>query len=514
MMARLMGKHGVAIVSMAICAIIAVWGVWQPAQMTGSAMALTGFALQKLDWLFLGVCTLFLALCLFLAIGPYGKIKLGADDEEPEFDTISWLCMMFAGGMGAGLLFWGVAEPIYHFDGPPGEVGRTAEAARTAFVITNFHWGLHAWAIYGVCSLVIAYFCFRRGAPAMVSAPITHSLRPVLGDRATTVLANVSDVVGVLAVVFGIAGSLAMGVLMTRSGMTEVFATPADNLMNFYILAAMTVMFLISACTGVDKGIKFLSNFNMVLASIILLVVLFAGPTTFIFDVFITSIGDYLRNLIDLSFRIFAYDDGLRGWTHGWTLTYLIWWIAWGPFVGIFIARISRGRTIREFCIGVIVVPTVFSMLWFAIFGGTAFYIEMFGSGGLTEFVKEDVNAALFKFFGYLPMTDLLNVFGILLIFIFLVTGADSGTYVISMMATNGNLNPGMTTKITWGLIMSAITMAVLFSGSVEVAKAMAITGAVPYTFIVLLQIIGFLRALRKERFPVADRRPALAEAE
>jgi glycine betaine transporter len=171
----MMGRHGVAVVSMGICAVIAVWGVWRPEQMTGSALALTGFALQKLDWLFMGACTLFLALSLFLAVGPYGKIKLGADDEEPEFDTVSWLSMMFAGGMGAGLLFWGVAEPIYHFDQPPGQTGRTADAARTAFVIVNFHWGLHAWAIYGVCSLVIAYFCFRRGAPAMVSTPIEYS---------------------------------------------------------------------------------------------------------------------------------------------------------------------------------------------------------------------------------------------------------------------------------------------------------------------------------------------------
>ena len=509
----MMGRHGVAVVSMAISAVIAVWGVWRPEQMTGSALALTTFALQKLDWLFMGACTLFLALSLFLAIGPYGKIKLGADDEEPEFDTPSWLAMMFAGGMGAGLLFWGVAEPIYHFDQPPGEVGRTAEAARTAFVITNFHWGLHAWAIYGVCSLVIAYFTFRRGAPAMVSAPIEYSLRPILGDRLTPFLAKTSDVIGILAVVFGIAGSLAMGTLMTRSGLTEVFGTPADNMMSFYILVAMTVMFLISACTGVDKGIKFLSNFNMVVAMIIMLFVLFAGPTTFIFDVFVTSIGDYLSSILELSFRIFAYDDTLRGWTHGWTLTYLIWWIAWGPFVGIFIARISRGRTIREFCVGVILVPTLFSMLWFAIFGGAALYIEMFGGGGLTEFVMEDVNSALFSFFGYLPGTTALNVFAILLIYIFLVTGADSGTYVISMMATNGNLNPSNLTRIVWGLIMAAITMAVLLSGSTEVAKAMAITGAVPYTFIVLLQVVGFMRALRTERLPAAGGRSAAAPA-
>ena len=496
----------VLVISMVLCAAIGIWGVWQPAQMSGAALAFTGFALDSLDWLFMAVCTLFLALSVFLAFGPYGRIKLGADDDEPEFDTVSWLAMLFAGGMGSGILFWGVAEPIYHFSSPPGEEGLTPQAARTAFAITNLHWGLHAWAIYAVCALVIAYFAFRRRAPSMVSTPIEHSLRPVLGDRATSGVSTVADIIGVMAVVFGMAGSLAMGTLMTRSGMTEVFGTPADNTMSMLILIAMTVAFIISACTGVDKGIKVLSNINMVMAIAMMLFVIVVGPTTFIFDVFVTSIGDYLSRLVELSFRIFTFDDELRDWTHGWTLTYLIWWIAWGPFVGIFIARISRGRTIREFCLGVILVPTLFSMLWFAVFGGAAIYIEMFGGGGFAELVFEDVSSALYAFFGYLPMTTVLNVLTVLLVYIFLVTGADSGTFVIAMMTSNGDLNPATTKKVAWGLIMAAITAGTLFTGSVEVAKAMAITGAIPYTFIVLLQLVGFLRALREERLGAAPR--------
>jgi glycine betaine transporter len=504
----------VLVISMALCAVVGVWGVWQPAQMSGVALAFTGFALDSLDWLFMAACTLFLGLSLFLSIGPYGNVRLGADHDRPEFSTASWIAMLFAGGMGSGLLFWGVAEPVYHFYSPPGEEGLTPAAARTAFALTNLHWGFHAWAIYGVCALVIGYFAFRRDAPSMVSTPIRHSLGPLLGARATDAVSLVSDIVAVMAVVFGLAGSLAMGTLMARSGMTEVFGTPANDIMSMLILLVMTVAFLASACTGVDKGIKILSNINMLVAIAIMLTVIFVGPTTFIFDAFVTSIGDYLSRLVELSFRIFAFDDALRDWTHGWTLTYLIWWIAWGPFIGIFIARISRGRTIREFCLGVILVPTLFSMLWFAAFGGAAIYIEMFGGGGLAELVFEDVTKALFAFFGYLPMTDVLRVLGVLLVFIFLVTSADSGTFVIAMMTTNGNLNPDVRTKLVWGILIAAITAGTLFTGSVEVAKAMAITGAIPFTFIVLLQIVGLLRALREERLGAETDVAAHAAAE
>ncbi|MEO3435332.1 BCCT family transporter [Inquilinus sp. CAU 1745] len=502
----------VLIVSMALCAAIGIWGVFAPVQMSSAALAFTGYALDSLDWLFMAVCTLFLALSVFLAFGPYGHVKLGADDEEPEFDTVSWLSMLFAGGMGGGILFWGVAEPIYHFTSPPGQEGLTPEAARTAFAITNLHWGLHAWSIYAVCALVIGYFSFRRNAPTMVSTPIAYSLGPLLGPRVTRGVSSVADIIGVLAVVFGMAGSLAMGALMTRSGMNEVFGTPNNNMMSIIILVVMTVAFIISACTGVDKGIKILSNTNMVMAIAVMLFVIIVGPTTFILDVFITSIGDYLSSIVQLSFRIFSFDGELRDWTHGWTLTYLIWWIAWGPFVGIFIARISRGRTIREFCLGVILVPTIFSMLWFAVFGGTGVYIEMFGAGGLSELVFEDVSRALYGFFGYLPWTLVLNTIIVLLVFIFLVTGADSGTFVIAMMTSDGDLNPSTRQKVMWGLIMAAITAGTLLSGSVEIAKAMAITGAIPYTFIVLLQLVGFLRALREER-PGAPREAVTAAA-
>ncbi len=488
-------------VSMVLCGAIGIWGVVDPDAMTTAAQSLINYSLTALDWFYLLLCTFFVVFMVVIACSKYGKIKLGGDDEVPEFSTGSWIAMLFAAGMGSGLLFWGVAEPIYHFTSPPGMEGETPAAARQAFVLTNFHWGFHAWSIYGCCALVIAYGTFRLGLPSMISTPILVGFKNVLGYRTLKSIGSTADILAVVAVIFGLAGSLAMGTLMVRSGMSAVFGTDgSSNAVSYAILGALTACFLISASTGVDKGIKILSNVNMVVAILILLVVLFGGPTAYLFQVFINSIGDYVIQFIPISFKIYSYQPPASwNWFHGWTLTYLIWWLAWGPFVGIFIARISRGRTIREFVIFVVGVPTIVSMLWFAAFGGAALHIELFGGGGLAEKVFSDVSAALFAFFEYFPATAMLNFLTVCLIFIFLVTSADSGTFVISMMTSNGNLNPAVRVKLTWGLIMSAITVATLATGSVSVAKAMAITGAIPFTVIVMLQMAGFVRMIRDD---------------
>ena len=492
----------VMVVSMVLCAAIGLWGVFDPDAMTAAAQALVNYSLTALDWFFLLLCTFFFVFMVAIGFSRYGNIKLGGDDEVPEFSTPSWVAMLFAAGMGSGLLFWGVAEPIYHFSSPPGGMaGETAEAARQAFVITNFHWGFHAWSIYGCCALVIAYGTFRLRLPSMISTPILVGLKNIFPRPTLKGIGSAADILAVVAVIFGLAGSLAMGTLMVRSGMHSVFGTDSGSTtISFAILAALTVCFLLSASTGVDKGIKILSNINMIVAIIILLVVLFGGPTAYLFQVFVNSIGDYLIQFIPLSFKIYSFQPPASwNWFHGWTLTYLIWWLAWGPFVGIFIARISRGRTIREFVIFVVGVPTIVSMLWFAAFGGAAIHIELFGGGGLAEKVFADVSAALFAFFEYFPATDVLNLLTVGLIFIFLVTSADSGTFVISMMTSNGNLNPAVRVKLTWGLIITAITVGTLATGSVSVAKAMAITGAIPFTIIVILQMAGFVRMIRED---------------
>lgn len=503
----------VFMVSMGFCVAIGGWGLIDPDSMTGTMLGFTNYMLTSGSWAWLFLCTAFLFLSGYMAFGPYGKIRLGADDEEPEFSTPSWIAMLFAGGMGSGLLLWGAAEPMYHYISPPGMEGSTPAAARQALVITNLHWGLHAWSIYAVCALVIAYFTFRRGQSSMISTPI-KALFP--GQTGETV-GKVADILAVLSVVFGLAGSLAMGTLGVRSGSFYAFGTSQTVTASMVILAILFVCYMLSATTGVDKGIKILSNINMVIAVLIMLLVLFAGPTQYILEAFIDSIGAYFSSIFIMSFKLFPF-EGLTGWSAGWTLTYLIWWLAWGPFIGIFVARISRGRTIREFCIGVVMVPTLFSMLWFAVFGAAGFYIELHGGGGLKELIFEDVTKALFGFLSYFPAGNLLNALAVALMFVFLVTSADSGTFVLSMMTTDGNLNPPVMQKMVWGTLIAAITAGTLFSGSVTVAKAMAITGAIPFSVIVMLQIVGFLREIRKERTdlpkPIEARGAAVGHAE
>ena len=484
----------VFVVSMGACAGIGTWGIVDPASMTDTMLGFVNYMLTGASWFWLFTCTLFLVLSAYLAFGPYGHIKLGNDDDEPEFSTASWIAMLFAGGMGSGLLLWGPAEPMYHYISPPGMEGGTPAAARQALVITNLHWGFHAWAIYAVCALVIAYFTFRKGRTSMVSTPIKALFQGPTGEG----MGKVADILAVMSVVFGLAGSLAMGTLGVRSGAGYAFGVDQTTTVSMIILGILFVCYMLSATTGVEKGIKILSNINMVIAIMIMLLVLFAGPTRFLLETFIDSIGSYVTALIAVSFRLFPFED-LGGWSAGWTLTYLIWWIAWGPFIGIFVARISRGRTIREFCAGVILVPTVFSMLWFAVFGGTGFYIEMFGGGGLKELIFEDATKALYAFLAYFPGGTILNTLAVTLMFIFLVTSADSGTFVLSMMTTNGNLNPPVLQKMVWGTLIAALTVGTLFTGSVTVAKAMAVTGAIPFTAIVLLQLVGFFREIRSE---------------
>jgi len=484
----------VVIISLLLCLPIGAWGVIAPEQMAASVLGVTSYFMVGASWWWLLLCTSFVILAAFLAFGPYGSIRLGRDDEEPEFSFSSWIAMLFAGGMGAGLLFWGVAEPVTHFDNPPVGTGGTAEAARQALVITNLHWGLHAWSIYGVCALVIAYFTFRLEKPPLISTP----LRSLFSGRSADVAATTADVLGVVAVVFGLAGSLAMGTLQVRSGLTALFDVPVVNSVSLTVLAVLFAMYMISTLTGVEKGMKLLSDINMILGLTLMAFVMIFGPTAFIMETFVTSLGTYIAQFVDMSFRLFPFED-LTQWSANWTLTYLIWWLAWGPFVGVFIARISRGRTIREFCMGVILIPTTFSVLWFSVFGGAGIYVEMYGPGGLSSIITQDVAAALFSFLDYFPLASVLSIGALLLIVIFLVTSADSGTFVLSMMTTQGNLNPPASAKIVWGTIVAVITAATLLAGSVDVARAMSTLGAIPFSAILILQIVSFLRRLRQD---------------
>ncbi len=497
-------KNGLFILSLVMSIAIAIWGVLSPGELGQAANRLISSVLHSLDWFFLLSATTFVLACIWLALGPYGKIKLGKDNDKPEFSISSWLAMLFAAGMGVGLLFWGVSEPVMHFIEPTGVQSGSPAAARQAMVITCFHWGVHAWAIYAITGLVLAYFGFRKGAKYLPGEPI----RRVFQGSWVSPVAMTADIVGVAAVSLGIAGSIGMGLMQITSGVQIVSGIPGDTLwLPVVILACLVVAYMTSATTGLSKGIRILSNINMWLAVTLMLFVLLAGPTTSLLGGFLTSVGDYSTSLVGMSFRMYPYQN-LREWTHRWTLTFFIFWMAWAPFVGVFIARISRGRTIREFVLGVLLVPTLFSILWFSIFGGSAIHEEMSGVGALSTLVKEDMTAALFTLFEGFPLSGLLSITAISLIFVFLVTSADSATFVLSMLTSQGNPDPPLKKKITWGIVLGGLGAALMFTGSVEALQAVVITGAVPFVFVMLLQLAALLRALkedlRKQRKKVA----------
>ncbi len=444
----------------------------------------------------------FLVLCLYLAFGRYGSVRLGAPGERPEFSTVSWLAMLFAAGMGVGLLFWGVAEPLNHFVGAPGATPKSPLAARRALVLTAFHWGLHAWAVYGLAALVLAYFGFRRKTPYLPGAPIRSAFR----GRWVEPVATTADLVAVLAVAFGVAGSMALGILQLHAGLHVVAGVSSTSLwVPVVLLVLMVISYMASAATSLDKGIKWLSNINMLTALVLLLFVAIAGPTSFLLRSFVTAVGDYASSIIGLSLGLYPFQGAAaQSWLDAWTLTYFFWWIAWAPFVGVFVARISRGRTIKQFVLGVLFAPTLFSLLWFAVLGGTGLFEDIYGAGGIARLASDNVTIALFALFDRLPLSSIASGVALALVFIFLVTSVDSATYVLGMLTSRGSLDPTRKRKLAWGISLGLLGGALMLSGSIRAVRAVAVLGAIPFTFIMLLQAVALLRALRTD---IAERK-------
>jgi glycine betaine transporter len=452
----------------------------------------TPLAFGALDWFFMATVSAFVVLGLWLALSRHGRLCLG--EGGPEFSTASWLAMLFASGMGTGLVVWGAAEPLVHYLEAPGAEPRTEAAADNAMLLTSFHWGLHAWGVYCIGGLCLAYFGFRRGAPYLPGAPI----RAVFRGAWVRPVAFGGDLVAVIAIALGVAGSIAMGAQQIRTGLHRLAgAEPESWLLTAGILGALVTAYMISASTGLNAGIKWLSNINMVLAIALMLFVLAVGPTTFALRTLVTSVGEYASSIVPLSFNLRTPTEE-RTWFEGWTLTYFVWWIAWAPFVGVFIARISRGRTIREFVIGVLAAPTGFTLLWFGILGGSALHAEMYGATHLADRAGADVTLSLYALFETLPMSDVLSGLAILVVFAFLVTSVDSATFVLGMLTSGGGLEPPATRKVAWGLSLGLLGAAMTFAGDFEVVRACAILGAIPYTFVMVLSAVALVWSVVK----------------
>jgi glycine betaine transporter len=484
----------VFVVSLALVLGFILLGVFVPEQLDEFSSILHGGIIEHFGWAYLLAAFGFVVFSLYLALSKYGRLKLGRPNDKPQYSYFGWFSMLFAAGMGIGLIFWGVSEPLSHFANPPQYLdSASGEAARFAMVRSYFHWGIQPWAIYIVMSLSIAYFSFRRGMAPLIS----NTFYPLIGDRVFGWPGKVIDILAVFATVFGIVTSLGLGALQINGGLGAVFGLPINNTVTFIIIAVVTVLYLTSSMTGLDTGIQILSKTNVLIAITLLLFVLVVGPTSYILNVLTTVIGDYLTQFVSLSLSTNPF-EGYQ-WTKDWTLFYWAWWISWSPFVGLFVASISRGRTIREFVSGALLVPTLLTFLWFAVFGATGLDLQLHQGVDLAAVAQSDVTLVLFEMFSYLPLGALLSLVAVALLSVFFVTSADSATYVLAMMTSNGNPTPPTAKKLSWGLLQSVAAVTLLMTGGLAALQRMAIVAALPFTLVMVLMVFSLLRALRWE---------------
>ncbi|RLQ96180.1 glycine betaine uptake BCCT transporter [Falsibacillus albus] len=481
-------------ITVAIVLASVIYGVAAPKNFEDVTANIQDFITSSFGWYYLILVTLIVVFCLFLIASPIGSIRLGKPDERPEYSTGTWFAMLFSAGMGIGLVFWGAAEPLSHFAvSPPLAKPGTDQALKESMRYTFFHWGLHAWGIYAIVALALAYFKFRKGKPGLISV----TLEPLLGRYSKGAVGTIVDVIAVFATVVGVATTLGFGAVQINGGLSYLFDIPKSFTVQFIIVLVVTVLFMISAWSGLSKGIKYLSNTNMVLAVALLVLMLIVGPTLFILNLFTDSLGSYIQNIVQMSFRIAPLNAQHRDWINGWTIFYWAWWISWSPFVGIFIARVSRGRTIREFLFGVLILPALVSFLWFAVFGTAAIDVQQSGAADLTKLATEQT---LFAVFNQFPMSTLLSIVAIILIGTFFITSADSATFVLGMQTTYGSLTPPNTVKLTWGIAQSSVALILLYSGGLQALQNALIVAAFPFSFIMILMMISLYKALNHEK--------------
>lgn len=507
-------RAGVDWVVFGVTALIAVaflvWGFLSTDSLATASSNALGWVMADVGWLFVLTASGFVVFVIWLAMSRYGNIPLGRDDDEPEFRTTSWVAMMFSAGMGIGLMFFGVSEPLSHFaDPPPGTGGPgNPRAAETAMATTMFHWTLHPWAIYAVVGLTIAYGVYRKGRLQLVSA----AFEPLLGKRANGPWGKVIDMLAIFATLFGSAASLGLGALQIRSGLHIVAGVgETGNAILIGIITILTVAFVLSAVSGVARGIQWLSNINMVLALAMALFIFVVGPTMFMLNMIPTSIGSYIGDLAQMAARTGAEGEAVSTWLQSWTIFYWAWWISWTPFVGMFIARISRGRTIRQFVTGVLLVPSVVSVIWFCVFGGAAIFeqqngVDLAGMGSQER--------QLFSLLGEYPIATVTSVVVMILVAIFFVSGADAASIVMGSLSERGTIKPTRPTVIFWGVATGAVAAVMLLVGGEDALnglQSITIVVAVPFVLVMIGLAVSLVRDLRRD--PMVVRREYALEA-
>jgi glycine betaine transporter len=507
---RLRGKPGAVFwASVGLIGAFTAWASLAPAHLSAVMTAAMNWVAQSVGWSYLVVTLGCIGLLIYIGLSRFGRIRLGPQDAKPEFSTWAWLAMILSAVMGIGLISYGVAEPISHFASPPHGLAQagTMEAAVRAMQFSYFDWGPHAWAVFGVFGLAIAYSTHCRNNAGLVSP----MLRPIFGKLVDGWLGKMIDVFAIIATLFGTTTSLGLGASQIGEGINRVFGIPSSLLGQILIIAVITVIFTLSALSGVHRGVKYLSQGTMVLSVGLGLYVLFTGPTNFISNLFFRSLGEYLSGFFAVSLLTPGTPEDVQ-WMQWWTYFMMAWWLSWGAFVGVFLAKISKGRTIREFVAGVMIVPSVVFFVWFTIFGGTAIKFDMENGGQIGAAALADVNSAFFATLAELPLSSLTSLVAIILVVMYFVSGADANTFVLSMMSSRGTLNPTKPILTTWGLLTGLCAVVLLLVGGLGALQQAAMLSALPFTVIVALLGVGLVKELRND--PRFDRTRSVTQSD
>ncbi|MFI6583868.1 BCCT family transporter [Embleya sp. NPDC050493] len=494
----------VAGIGFAAVLAVVLWGVFAKGSLETAASTGLDWTIRNFGWLFVVAADAFVVLAVFIAASKYGRIRLGKDDDEPEFGTGAWVAMMFSAGMGIGLMFYAVAEPIQHFATPPpasGAVPQTPRAAGAALEWTLFHWTLHPWAIYAIAGLALAYATFRRGRGNRVSAAFV----PLLGRHADGAPGRAIDLLAIFATVFGSATSLGLGALQVGKGLDLTTDIKDTSTLHVVIIIALTAAFVVSAFSGIHRGVKWLSTANVLLALVLMLFVFVVGPTVYVLGVLPASVGSYLNDLLTLATRTGTF--GGDAWMGTWTIFYWAWWLSWAPFVGTFIARISRGRTVRQFVIGVLLVPSAASTVWFAVMGGTALRLQQTGAADLVAKVAEGPESGLFAMLDALPLYAVTATVAMVLVALYFVTGADSASLVLGSLTSRGSLKPARWLVVGWGALIGAVAAVLLVAGGLESLQQATILVALPFVLVMLALCVALLKDLNSDPMVAAGPR-------
>ncbi|SDJ87337.1 BCCT family transporter [Microbulbifer yueqingensis] len=480
--------------STAVLLLLVLYAVVFPEAATSQFKDLQAWIITNMSWYYVLVVAVILISVIVIGISRLGEIKLGPEHVEPDYGFGSWFAMLFSAGMGIGLLFFGVAEPVMHYLNPPVGATGTVEAARQAMVLTFFHWGFHAWAIYAIVAMILAYFSYRHHLPLTLRS----ALYPIIGERVHGPIGHAVDIFAIVGTVCGVATTLGYGVLQINSGLNHLFGLPVSSGVQVVLIIVTTILATISVVMGLDAGIKRLSQLNMTLAGILLVMVLLLGSTVYLLQAFVQNFGSYLSVLVNKTFNLYAYEP--TDWLGGWTILYWGWWMSWSPFVGLFIARISRGRTIREFVVGAMLVPAAVTLIWMTFFGNSA--IHMILDEGITqlgEVVAKDQSVALFQFLEQFPFSGVFSFVAVIMVVVFFVTSADSGALVVNMLSSHGRDDTPLWQRIFWCFLIGAVAIALLLAGGLGSLQTAVIASALPFSVILLVAIYGLVAALRTD---------------